>query len=145
MKDTVVWLKERLLSIYDRNPFVKLLNMEIVEVKAGEAILAMLVRPDLTNLFQLAHGGALAALADTSMGVSCASLGKRVMTLDMSINYIHGARQDDVIKAYGKVIHNGKSTLVAESEIVDSDGKLLTKARGTFFVIGRFDSDYPQD
>jgi 1,4-dihydroxy-2-naphthoyl-CoA hydrolase len=139
--DSVAWLKKRLLEIYDRNPFVKLLQLEIVELKKGETIIVMPVDPKLTNLYHMAHGGALASLADTSMGVSCASLGKRVVTLDLNINFIRGAETGETVTAAGKVIHDGKHTLVAESELVNDAGDLVAKARGTFFVIGQFEPD----
>ncbi|MDR3560761.1 MAG: PaaI family thioesterase [Negativicutes bacterium] len=141
MKDLVTWLKNHLLDIYDRNPFVKLLQMEILELREGETRLAMPVEHQLTNLYQMAHGGALTALADTSMGLSCASLGKRVVTLDLSINFIRGAEVGQTVAATAKVIHNGKNTLVTESELVNTAGDLIAKARGTFFVIGQFEPD----
>jgi len=139
--DRVAWLREHLLEIYDRNAFVKLLQMEILELRKGETIMAMPVEPKLTNLYQMAHGGALTTLADTSMGVSCASLGKRVVTLDLNINFIRGAETGETVTAAAKIIHNGKHTLVAESELVNSSGNLVAKARGTFFVVGKFEPE----
>jgi 1,4-dihydroxy-2-naphthoyl-CoA hydrolase len=46
--------------------------------------------------------------------------------------------QTELIKAVGKVIHNGKSTMVAEGEIVDGQNQLIAKARAAFFVTGTF-------
>ncbi|MDR3563392.1 MAG: PaaI family thioesterase [Negativicutes bacterium] len=141
MIDHSAWLKEHLLKIYDRNPFVKLLDMRIVEIKQGETVLALPVKAELTNLYQMAHGGALAGLADTAMGVSCASLGKRVVTLDFNINFIRGAECGATVTAAAKIVHNGKSTLVAECDLTDGAGKLTAKVRGTFFVVGEFQPD----
>lgn len=134
-------IKEHLSHLYDINPFVSLLKMRIEDVREGEATLSMPVIYEIhTNLYRNAHGGALASLADTAMGVSCATLGNRVVTLDMNINYIRGAGEQPAIYCTGKVIHNGKSTMVVEAELTDGAGSLLGKARGTFFVIGKFDS-----
>ena len=41
----------------------------------------------------------------------------------------------------GKVIHQGRNTMVVEAEICDGNGSLLAKARGTFFVVGKFEGE----
>lgn len=140
MTDIVARLKRHLLNIYDHNPFVGLLQMQIDDIREGEADLSMPVIYEVhTNLFKMVHGGALASLADTAMGVACATLGKRVVTLEMNMNFIRSAGLGATIKAAGKVIHDGKATLVVECDLTDSSDTLLVKARGTFFVVGQFD------
>ncbi|MDF2571670.1 MAG: paaI, partial [Sporomusa sp.] len=42
------------------------------------------------------------------------------------------------ITAVASLIHNGRQTMVAETEIFDDMHNLLVKARGTFFVTGNF-------
>lgn len=140
MTDNVGILKEKLHNLYKRNPFVGLLGIKVEEVKAGEATLSMPIIQEIHgNLFGMAHGGATASLADTAMGLACVSLGKRVVTLDMNINYIYGAAAGETMTAVAKVLHNGQHTVVVEAEHRDAAGKLLAIARGTFYVIGQFD------
>ena len=76
------------------------------------------------------------------MGVVCATLGKKTVTLDMNINYLYSATHGDTITAYAKAIHNGQHTIVIETEHRNAAGRLLAKARGTFFVTGHYDHDY---
>lgn len=133
--------KKYLSRVYDHNSFVRLLEMSIVEMGEGEAVLTMPVDPAKhTNLYHALHGGALASLADTVMGVACATLGNRVVTIDMNINFIKSAGKGDTVCATAKVIHAGRQTMVVESEMRDGGGSLLGKARGTFMVIGRFEA-----
>jgi 1,4-dihydroxy-2-naphthoyl-CoA hydrolase len=140
--DLISRLRIHLLDIYDHNPFVGLLQMKIDDLREGEADLSMPVIHEVhTNLFRMIHGGALASLADTAMGVACATLGKRVVTLEMNMNFVRSAGPGETIKAAGKVVHNGKATLVMECDITDSSGQLLVKARGTFFVVGQFEPE----
>lgn len=135
-------LKTRLTSTYDHNPFVNLLKMEIGEIGEGQAEILMPVLHELhTNLYGVAHGGALASLADTAMGVACATTGKRVVTLELNMNYLHGPTAQPTIRAIAKVIHNGARTMVVECEVLDQKNALLAKARATFFVIGQFKGD----
>ncbi|HMM21146.1 MAG TPA: PaaI family thioesterase [Selenomonadales bacterium] len=137
------WLWQKMTRLLkDQNPFVGLLRMKLEALREGEAELSMPVIPEIhTNLFGAAHGGALASLADTVMGVACATKGSRVVTIDMNINYIQSAPAGEAVKACGRVIHHGKTTAVVEAEILDGDGQLLAKARGTFFVVGPLEQD----
>ena len=139
MANSMAWLTEYFTTIYDQNPYVNLLGMHITKLEEGQAVLSMSVTPNHTNLYNMVHGGALASLADTAMGIACATTGKKIVTLEMNMNFIKGAPPQSALTAIGKVVHNGKSTLVAECDIVDLHHVLIAKARGTFFVTGTFD------
>lgn len=140
MGNNVEWLMKHLSDIYDENPYLKLLDMNIVKLEEGYAEINMpILRDKHTNLYQIAHGGAVASLADTIMGVACATVGKKVVTLEMNINFIKGAPPQDAIIGMGKITHNGKSTMVAEGKIFDGENNLIAQSRGTFFVIGQFE------
>lgn len=136
------WLVIHLNEIYDKNPYLRLLEIKINQLEIGKAILAMpVISATHTNLYGVAHGGAVASLADTAMGVACATLGNRVVTIDMNINYIRSGQAGTTIIGVGEVIHTGLKTMVVECEIRENQGLLLAKARGTFCVIGRFERD----
>lgn len=132
--------KKQMQHIYHLNPYVALLKMEIDQIAAGQAVMAIpAVHDTHGNLHGMVHGGALASLVDTAMGVSCVSLGKKVVTLEMNMNFIRAVATEQRITAAARVIHDGKSTMVAEADVLDEAGGLLAKARGTFFVIGNFE------
>lgn len=132
------WLKEQLLNLHDRNYFAKYLGMEIVDVHEGEARVSMFVTYKHTNIRGVIHGGALMSLADMAMGLACASLGRRIVTLDLNINFIGRTKEGDTVTASTKVIHHDKTTIIVEGDITDRKEKLLAKTRGTFFVIGEY-------
>lgn len=134
---------EELLRIlketYDKNPFVTLLEMDFVRMEPGSVTLEMpVVVGKHTNLHGIAHGGALASLADTAMGAVCATFDKKVVTLNMNMSYIKAALSCQKVRAVARVIHNGRSTMVVESEVLDKNGELLAKASGNFYVVGDF-------
>ena len=65
-------------DVYSINSFVKLCDMELVDVECGKVTLAMPIdAAKHTNLYEVAHGGSLAALADTALGMASASVGAR--------------------------------------------------------------------
>lgn len=135
-------LKEYLYKRHEFDAHVNLLQIKIARIEEGSAELTMPVLQDIhSNLFKVAHGGALASLADTAMGLACATAGKKVVTLEMNMNFIRGAIAQEAIYAKGNLLHNGNRTMVAEAEVVDGMNKVLLKARGTFFIVDTFLTD----
>ncbi|MBP2629259.1 MAG: phenylacetic acid degradation-related protein [Firmicutes bacterium] len=138
MTNSKKWLTEDLSTIYDQNSYMNLLGIRITKLDQGQSELSMpIVANKHTNLYHIAHGGALASLADAVMGIACATTGKQVVTIEMNINFIKSAVPCSEIKAMGKIIHYGKSTMIAEGEIFDSHNTLIAKTRGTFFITGK--------
>ncbi|MCX5839493.1 MAG: PaaI family thioesterase [Deltaproteobacteria bacterium] len=141
MKELPAWLNEHLLSMYERSSYAKFLQMEIFELHEGETTVSMLVRPELTNLSGILHGGAVGSLIDMAMNLACYSSGRRAMILGFNTNFLGGAKKGDTVRAIAKVLHSGRSTMVVEGRVIDSRGKLLAKGRGTFLVTGQFTPD----
>ena len=137
----LAYLKEQ----YHENQFVNLLGMELTSASKGNILLSMKIDAKKhTNLYQVVHGGAMASLADTAMGICCATLGSRVVTLAFNMNFIRNIEAGSIVRATGKVIHHGRRTMVAEAELRNETDKLLCKASGTFFVIGKFE-EFPDE
>lgn len=79
------------------------------------------------------HGGVLATLADTVMGVAAATINGQVYrTVDMNINYFAPAFEANELTAEGLVIHPGNTIAVVEGSLFNNEGKLIAKSRGTF-------------
>ncbi len=124
----------------ERNHFYNLLGIHIEKAYQGHAVQTMKVELDKhTNLYANIHGGAIMSLGDSCMGVACASLGKKVVTLDMNINFISNVHAPAEVTAEANVIHNGKSTIVMSAKIFDAEGKVLSMMRSTYYVIGLFE------
>lgn len=126
-------------NFYDDNPFTQELGAKVISIDRGVVTVELKIEHRHTNIYQIAHGGVIMSLCDMTMGAACLSLEKKVVTVDFNINIIHSIDEDDVASVKGYVIHNGKSTIVAECEVKNKADKLCAKARGTFFVIGTID------
>lgn len=121
---------------YDDNPFTNQLGVDIISIHEGKVSVALKIKHEHTNVYGIAHGGVIMSLCDMSMGAACLSMRKKVVTLDFNINIIKSVDQEDTALVKGHIIHNGRSTLVAECEVYNTAKQLCAKARGTFFVIG---------
>ncbi|MFA6850603.1 MAG: PaaI family thioesterase [Selenomonadaceae bacterium] len=132
-------IEQFIIENYKQNLFVKVCNIQLDQVKCGDAVLSMEVDDTYTNLYGAAHGGALATLMDTAMGVVSASVGKRVVTLNLNINYINAIYFCDKATAYATVMHKGISTLVIDVVVKNTKNELVTSGTGTLFIVGSFD------
>ncbi|MDR3288049.1 MAG: PaaI family thioesterase [Peptococcaceae bacterium] len=138
------WLQAEIFRIYEHNSYGKYLGMEIVKLTPSEVAVSMKARKNLMNIFGGLHGGAITSLADMVMGLACASIGKRIVTLGMNINFIYAANLDATVIAYAKITHRDHTTVIAEFSVFDQDtDHLLAKGRGTFFIIGSIETHIP--
>lgn len=80
------------------------------------------------------YGGLLYSMADSAMEAACAVCGKAVLTLDLGINFLRPAFSNSTIRAEAKVIHNGRTTVVALCDLYDNKNRYLAHGKGTFFV-----------
>ncbi len=123
-------------KIWDGNPFMKALKINIREIQCGSAVLEMPIDFDLhTNHWLGVHGGALAALADCVTGITCASVGKVCTTLNMNIDYISNSRSMGCLTVKSEIVHKGKSTINIASEIYDDMNVLMCKVSYIMFIM----------
>ena len=114
------YLNERCLA----NEFAKNCGMQIDEVNKPHIVMSMPITKALTNIYGIAHGGSLSTLADTCIGLTCFVYGKRVVTVDMTMNFLKGLREGERAIAF-----------MGEATITNAKGELMAKCSGTFFVI----------
>ena len=126
---------------YTDNPFVQNLQIRLAAIEPGSVTLEMDVVRDHTNVYGIAHGGATMTMADTAMGASCLTCNKRVVTLDCNMNYMRAVPVGTHIRAKGHIIHNGSRTMVCDCDVMDDDGNVYMRTRGTFFVKSKFIED----
>lgn len=127
-----IYLNERCLA----NEFAKNCGMRIEAVKEHGIVMSMPITKALTNIYGIAHGGSLTTLADTCIGLTCFVFGKRVVTINMTMNFLKGLKEGERAVATSKILHKGYSTFMGEAVITNAAGELMAKCSGTFFVIG---------
>ena len=113
---------------------LKSMGISLAYLGPGECGLKMKVSPEYINTVGVQHGGITCAIADTAMGFAVQTLGVFCTTLDLHINYCAPLFLGAELTAVGKVVHAGKTSVVTDADLFDSNGKLVAKAGGTFFV-----------
>lgn len=110
------------------------LDLRVISLDKGRAVVEMKVGMYLTNSHGKAHGGILAAFVDSAMGVAIRTLDIRVVTIEMNINFLGPVNRDEVLVTDARVVHAGRSMIVAEADVRRGDG-LVAKSRATFFAV----------
>ncbi len=121
-------------------PVNKLLGIEIQKLEIGSAEVRVPFQERFVGDFQrgLWHGGILASVADTTGGLVALSLAKpgdQVNTVDMRIDYLHGAIEADV---FGKaeLIKSGKRIILADVKLFQKHQKEpVVVARCAFSIL----------
>ncbi len=85
--------------MYDKDAFSQWLGIERIEDAPGRSVLRMTVRPEMTNGFNIAHGGITFSLADSALAFACNSQGKKSVSIECSINHIKQVNVGDVLTA----------------------------------------------
>ncbi len=102
-------------------PVNKLLGIEIRKLEKGYAEVRVPFQAKFVGDFQrgLWHGGILASVADTTGGLvalSMAQPGDQVNTVDMRIDYLHGAIEADVF-GNAMLVKSGKRIILADVKL----------------------------
>lgn len=143
-QEHISWVRNYLTEAYKAPILENFLDLQIQEISEGTVTFSIKIAEKHSNIYGFVHGGTLASISDIVMGVSCITLAKRIVTIDMSTSYIKNAPVGSTLTAIGKVISNGKTIMRASSEVYHDD-QLLVRAQASYFVIGNFsEDDYPK-
>ena len=81
------------------DPASRSLGMALDELGGGHAVVSMTVRPDMVNGYAVAHGGLVAALADSAFALACNSRGTPTVAAGFDVTFLAPAHQGDVLVA----------------------------------------------
>jgi acyl-CoA thioesterase len=111
------------------------LGMEILDVKAGQATLAMTVKPHMVNGHGIAHGGFIFLLADSTFAFACNSRNDRAVAAQCNISFIKPGKLGDRLVATAKEISStGRSGIYDVRVTVD--GVAIAELRGHSRTVG---------
>lgn len=119
-------------------PFAALLGIELVEVTPERVVARLKVRPELCTRPAVLHGGALMALADTLGGAATvANLGEGLWTttIESKTNFLSAIPEGDIATAECTPLHRGRTTMVWQTRITRSDGRVAAYVTQTQLVI----------
>ena len=123
-------------------PFATTLGIKVIHYSPERVEAELHVRPELGNRNGNMHGGAVMALADDLGGaVTIINLpdNTTTATIESKTNFFAAINIGDTVRAECTPLHRGRTTMVWQTKITRSDGKLAAIVTQTQLVIpGQF-------
>ena len=113
------------------------LDIDLVRASSEEVVGSMEWSEATTTMGGAMHGGALMSLADTIGGVVAflnVPEGAGTSTISSSTVFLRGLREG-TLTATGRLIHKGRTTIVAETELTDAHGRPVARTTQTQSVL----------
>ncbi len=104
-----------------------LLGMELLEATADRVVGRLTVRPDLCTVGGILHGGSVMAFADTLGAVGTVlnmPPGSRTTTIESSTKFLGASPEGSIVIGESTPLHRGRTTMVWQTQIKSSEGKL---------------------
>lgn len=119
------------------NEFDRANGMTFEILAPGHIEYTLPLKKDHASFGNVAHGGALSALMDATLGLAALSQavpeGLLVSTVEFKMNFIRPAHIGDTLIGIGKVEHNGRSLIISNASIfLKESDTLVAKGLGTF-------------
>jgi len=116
--------------------FSQWLGIEILECEIGRCKVGMIVRKEMLNSMNKAHGGITYSLADTAFGFSANTFGKYAVSIETSINHIVALEEGDYITAES-VIEETKNKLGFHIIEVKKGEEMVALFKGIVYRTGK--------
>lgn len=119
------------------------IGLRLVELNEEHAVAEMAFKPGLDQLTGLFHTGALLTLADSAATSACLYATDPEGTMDparfplaiqLSANLIRNTT-GGTVTAEARLVHRGRTTMVAETAVRDAEGRLLLLLTSTHLIL----------
>jgi acyl-CoA thioesterase len=122
-------------AMWQEDDASKGLGMEIVEVRPGQATMAMTVQPYMVNGQRIAHGGFIFLLADSTFAFACNSHNERAVAAQCNISFIKPGKLGDRLVATAREISRSGRSGIYDIRVT-SDDTVIAEFRGHSRTIG---------
>lgn len=116
--------------------FSQWLGIEVVRVEAGNCLLQMTVRPEMTNGFGIAHGGITYALADSALAFAANSHGIQSVSIETGISHLKKVEVKDILTASVREISLSRKVGVYNITITNQNNITVADFKGTVYRTG---------
>ena len=115
--------------MWANDPASRALGIALLELAPGHAVVAMTVRPNMVNGYDVCHGGLVAALADSAFALACNSRGVQTVAAGFDVTFLEPSHMGDLLVATaGERALRGRSGLYDVT--VRRDDVVVAELRG---------------
>lgn len=110
--------------------FSKWLGIEVIKVSEGFCKLKVIVRKEMTNGFNIAHGGISYSLADSALAFAANSYGTQCLSIETCISHTKKVLSGDSLIAETKEISKNNKLAVYNIKISNQDNIEIAHFKG---------------
>ena len=127
-------ISEKIVNkMFDQDAFSQRMGIEIISVSKGYCQLKMKVRKEMTNGFDIAHGGIAYSIADSCLAFAANTDGVQSISIETSISHTKKVMSGDTLIAQAKEINKGSKTALYYITITNQDNIEIAHFKGTVF------------
>tara|TARA_Y100000589_G_scaffold153896_2_gene146584 strand:- start:15650 stop:16075 length:426 start_codon:yes stop_codon:yes gene_type:complete len=120
-------------KMINEDAFSKWLGIKVLEINEGNCTLKMTVRDEMTNGFNIAHGGITYSLADSALAFAANTYNIQSISIETSISHTKKVHSGDILKATTKEINKSKKTSIYYITITNQDNIEVAHFKGTVY------------
>jgi acyl-CoA thioesterase len=122
-------LKDSLKSTFDKvntdDTFSRRIGVKLIELLPGFARATLPITDETTNIYQMAHGGAIFSVADQACEAAGNSYGEPAVALQQNIHFLAAGKSGDFLEATARVTHRSSRIGLIEFEVKNREGRLM--------------------
>lgn len=119
-------------------PFADHLGLRILSAQPDRIVAEMLASPQLINRNGTLHGGAVMGMADHLGGLGAfLNIGatESTATVESKTNFFRAIPAGDLLRGVAVLLHGGRQTMVWQTTLTRSDGKMAAMVTQTQIVL----------
>jgi len=120
-------------AMMEKDRFSQWLGIERIEEKEGFCKLKMIIRKEMCNGFEIAHGGISFSLADSALAFASNSYGRHALSIETSISHIKPLKAGDTIIAIATEQSKSNKIGIYEVRIENEKNELVALFKGTVY------------
>lgn len=133
MSDEQHLAKAIVQKMFDNDDFSQWLGIRFLDIQPGSCTLQMTVRNEMTNGFDIAHGGISYSLADSALAFASNSRGKMAVSIETSISHTAAIVTDDILTATATEDKLSRSLGFYSVRVTNQEDKIVALFKGTVF------------
>ena len=122
-------------------PYFKFMQATVLETDRGYAKVTLPIKPEYSNTYGIAHGGIVTSLVDMVSGVALRTLKLRIVTIEVTTDYLKTVSLTDHLTAEARVIHEGNKLLHADISVYNQEEVLVARGKIIYYVRGEDSED----
>jgi acyl-CoA thioesterase len=128
---------EKIKEHVEKEPYVKLFNIKLLELKPGHSVARMKAKENHKNLHSNTHGGAIFSLLDVAFGSAANSYGIITVAINVDVNYIRPSNPGDVLTATATEVSRGKTIGTYNIIIKNQKDKIVASSQAIGYIMGK--------